>query len=66
MTRKRPHVVTSIAAIILSSLMAAPAHSGQVELDLLASYIGKWSGAGVLVGGKGSGILPLPADGSQG
>lgn len=33
-------------------LLAAPAQSGQVELDLLTSYVGKWSGAGVLVGGK--------------
>lgn len=52
MSRKRLHVVTAIAAIMLSSLVAAPAQSGKVELDLLTSYIGKWSGAGVLVGGK--------------
>ena len=52
MTRMRLHVGTAIAAIMLSGLMAAPAQSGQAELDLLTSYIGKWSGAGVLVGGK--------------
>ena len=52
MTRKHLHMVMAIAAIMLSSFMAAPAQSGQVELDLLTSYIGKWTGAGVLVGGK--------------
>jgi hypothetical protein len=52
MTRKHLHVVMVFAAIMLSSFTAAPAQSGQVELDLLTSYIGKWSGAGVLVGGK--------------
>ncbi|MDP1730509.1 MAG: hypothetical protein Q8L54_04875 [Devosia sp.] len=52
MSRRRLHAVTAIAAIMLSSLIAAPAQSGKVELDLLTSYIGKWSGAGVLVGGK--------------
>ena len=52
MTRMRLHVVVGVAAIMLSSLMAVPAQSGQAELDLLTSYIGKWSGAGVLVGGK--------------
>ena len=52
MTRMRLRVVTAIAAIMLSSMVAAPAQSGQVELDLLTSYAGKWSGAGVLVGGK--------------
>lgn len=52
MTRMRLRVVTAMAALVLSSLVAAPARSGQVELDLLTSYIGKWSGAGVLVGGE--------------
>lgn len=52
MTRMRLHVGMAIAAFMLSGLMAAPALSGQAELDLLTSYIGKWSGAGVLVGGQ--------------
>jgi len=52
MTRMRLRMVTAIVAIMLSSLVAAPAQSGQVELDLLTSYIGKWTGAGALVGGK--------------
>ena len=52
MNRMRLHVVTAIAALMLSCLMAAPAQSGKLELDLLTSYVGKWSGAGVLVGGE--------------
>ena len=52
MARMRLRVVTAMAALVLSGLVAAPARSGQVELDLLTSYIGKWSGAGVLVGGE--------------
>lgn len=52
MMRMRLRVVATIIAIIVSSLPAAPAQSGQVELDRLASYIGDWSGAGTLVGGE--------------
>jgi hypothetical protein len=52
MTRKRWSVVTAIAAFMLASLAAAPARAGQAELDLLKSYIGDWSGSGVLTGGK--------------
>lgn len=52
MTRMRRHVASAVAAIMLWGLTAASALSGQVELDLLTSYIGKWSGAGVLVGGE--------------
>jgi hypothetical protein len=37
---------------MLSGLMAAPAQAGPAELDLLASYVGSWSGAGALVGGE--------------
>lgn len=37
---------------MLSSLAAAPARPGEVELNLLTSYVGNWRGAGVLVGGK--------------
>lgn len=43
----------ALAAIIgLSSLVAAPAQAGQVELDKLLSYIGNWQGQGALVGGE--------------
>ena len=52
MTRRFLHVVTAIAAIMLSGLFALPAQSGPAELDLLKAYVGEWSGAGVLVGGK--------------
>ncbi len=52
MKRKHLRVAMAVIAIMLSILVAAPAQSGQVELDLLTSYIGKWTGAGVLVGGK--------------
>ncbi len=44
--------VMAIIAILLSSLVAAPAQSGQAELDRLTSYIGNWTGASMLVGGK--------------
>jgi hypothetical protein len=52
MTRMNLRAMIAIAAIVLSGLLAAPARSGEAELDLLTSYIGKWAGAGVLVGGK--------------
>jgi len=52
MTKMRLHAVASIAALALAGLMAAPAQAGPVELELLTSYVGKWSGAGVLVGGE--------------
>lgn len=52
MTRKLLLVVMAIAALMLSSLVAVPAQAGQAEIDLLSSYIGKWSGEGTLVGGK--------------
>ena len=51
MAKRRLNPVTAIVAIVLSSLAAAPAQSGQAELDLLASYVGDWRGEGVLVGG---------------
>lgn len=38
--------------MMLSGAGALPAQAGQAQLDLLKSYIGEWSGAGVLVGGK--------------
>lgn len=52
MTRMRLRAATTVVAIVLSSLLAVPAQSGQAELDRLASYIGDWSGAGTLVGGE--------------
>ena len=45
-------VILAMTVLILSGLMALPAQAGRAELELLTSYIGKWSGAGVLVGGK--------------
>ncbi|MHB1103436.1 MAG: hypothetical protein ACYC0C_11835 [Devosia sp.] len=47
----RSNVVAAIAAVMLSGLVAAPAQSGEAELDFLISYVGNWRGAGVLVGG---------------
>lgn len=41
-----------MAAVMLFGLAGGPVQAGQTELDLLSSYIGKWSGAGVLVGGE--------------
>ncbi|MBI4921284.1 MAG: hypothetical protein HY834_06005 [Devosia nanyangense] len=52
MMTKRLHIVTAFAVVLLLGLLPAAARAGQAELDLLASYIGKWSGDGVLVGGK--------------
>ena len=52
MTRIRLHVAAAMALIMLSSLVAAPAQAGKAELDLLTSYVGNWSGGGVLVGGE--------------
>lgn len=52
MAALRLHVVAMIAALFLFPLVAIPAQSGQAELDLLTSYVGKWSGAGVFIGGK--------------
>lgn len=52
MTRMHLRAMMAVAAIMLSSLLAAPAQSGEAELDLLTSYIGNWAGAGVLLGGK--------------
>jgi len=51
MSMKRMHVVTAIAAIMLSSSVAMPTQSGEAELNLLTSYIGNWRGEGQLVGG---------------
>lgn len=43
---------TAVAAVMLSSLSMAPAHAGEAELSLLASYVGSWKGSGALVGGE--------------
>lgn len=51
MTRNPLQALAAILAILLFSLVAAPARAGEAEMDLLRSYIGKWSGKGVLVGG---------------
>jgi hypothetical protein len=52
MTSSRLNFATATMAILMAACIAPAAQSGQPELDLLSSYIGKWSGAGVLVGGK--------------
>lgn len=52
MTRMQSVVATVFAAIMLCGLAAGPASAGPAEVNLLKSYIGEWSGAGVLVGGK--------------
>jgi hypothetical protein len=44
--------LAAAAAVLLSGLAMTPAHSGEAELSLLTSYIGSWSGGGVLVGGE--------------
>ena len=49
MTRIRLRVVSAMAAAMMA-FGAAPVQAGQVELDLLTSYVGNWSGKGVLVG----------------
>ena len=51
MTSLRKVFVTTLIAIALSSFAAAPAQSGQAEMDLLATYIGNWSGEGLMKGG---------------
>jgi hypothetical protein len=43
--------LVAIAGALFLGFVAVPAQSGPVELGLLSSYIGKWSGAGVLTGG---------------
>lgn len=44
--------VIMAAAIVAGGFVAAPVSAGQAEMDLLASYIGDWAGAGTLVGGS--------------
>ncbi|MEO8756551.1 MAG: heme-binding beta-barrel domain-containing protein [Devosia sp.] len=45
-------MASAIAAVMLSGLGALPVQAGPDQLALLKSYVGEWSGAGVLVGGK--------------
>jgi hypothetical protein len=52
MLKKTWQALATAAMLIIASLFAAPTLAGQAELDLLGSYIGKWAGAGVLVGGE--------------
>ena len=52
MTMVRLRGLLAIAALALFGLTAAPVQAGQAELELLSSYVGNWSGAGVMVGGE--------------
>jgi hypothetical protein len=52
MTMVRLRDLLAIAAVALFGLTAAPVQAGQAELELLSSYVGNWSGAGVMVGGE--------------
>ncbi|MBN9362438.1 MULTISPECIES: hypothetical protein [unclassified Devosia] len=40
-----------LVAVVSSGLSAAPGHAGEAETALLRTYIGGWSGSGVLRGG---------------
>lgn len=46
------YLAAALAAMIALGSAAVPVSAGQVELDRLVSYIGNWSGTGVLVGGE--------------
>lgn len=52
MTGRILQVATAVAAVVLSGFAAQPAQAGPAEIALLSAYIGEWSGAGVLQGGK--------------
>lgn len=43
--------LVAISGALFLGLVAIPAQAGPTELGLLSSYIGNWSGAGVLKGG---------------
>jgi len=45
-------VRVAVALAALGVLGQSPARAGESEIALLSSYIGNWSGSGVLVGGK--------------
>lgn len=51
MKSRRPHPAALVILTIASLLLATPAFAASGPLDLLSSYIGKWRGAGQLVGG---------------
>lgn len=41
----------ALAALLMTSmLMTAPTHAAQADIDLLHSYVGSWTGTGVLTG----------------
>ena len=48
----RAPFASAIAAIAFTAGTMVPAQAGPTEVALLSSYIGEWSGAGVLEGGK--------------
>lgn len=50
MMKRRLHVAMAIAAMVAGLIW--PVQAAQAEMDLLASYIGSWQGAGTLVGGE--------------
>ena len=52
MTMVRLRGLLAIAALALFGFASAPVQAGQTELELLSSYVGNWSGAGVMVGGE--------------
>jgi hypothetical protein len=52
MTSLRTGFIAAFAAVVLSIFAVAPAQSGPAEMALLESYIGSWSGEGLMVGGE--------------
>jgi hypothetical protein len=44
--------VATAAVVAMSSFALAPAQAGPVEMELLSSYVGNWSGQGVMLGGE--------------
>jgi hypothetical protein len=48
----RAPFASAMAAIVFTAGTMVPAQAGPAEIALLSSYIGEWSGAGVLKGGK--------------
>jgi hypothetical protein len=45
-------LASAVGVIAICAAGIIPAHAGPAELALLTAYVGQWSGAGVLVGGK--------------
>lgn len=53
MTTRRVYLASALAAMMLPALAVAPAQAAQQDpIGLLSSYIGEWSGSGVLQGGR--------------